>query len=161
MKKISRLFMILGCLCILVSCCLFGYSQYEKRKQIKEIQSLYQATVPLIPETYIPSETSYLDIQGHDIEGIVQNSKIHWVLSHEEGFPQYKQKSLVVPEVLLTQMETLKNKEKLTIKTASGQVSTYELEVIGFVDQLSTKKNIMYCKTSSRYYCINMIEVNI
>ena len=38
MKKISQLLMTLGCICILVSCALFGYSQYRQNKEIKDIQ---------------------------------------------------------------------------------------------------------------------------
>lgn len=67
MKKISQLLMTLGCICILESCALFGYSQYRQNKEIKDIQTLYTQTKQLIPDSYISSEDAYLDIDGHDI----------------------------------------------------------------------------------------------
>lgn len=72
MKKISHLFMTLGCLCILVSCCLFGYEKYRQNKEIKNLKRLYDQSVQLVLDTYIPSDNGYLDVQGYDIQAVLQ-----------------------------------------------------------------------------------------
>ena len=59
MKKISQLLMALGCICILVSCALFGYVKYRQSKEIKDIQTLYTQTKQLIPDSYISSDEYY------------------------------------------------------------------------------------------------------
>ena len=59
MKKISQLLMTLGCICILVSCALFGYSLYRQNKEIKDIQILYNQTKQLIPDSYVSSEGAH------------------------------------------------------------------------------------------------------
>ena len=129
MKKISHLFMTLGCLCILVSCCLLGYEKYRQNKEIKDIQRLYNQTVALIPDTYIPSD----------------------------NLPHYKNKNIVIPCLYLKQMQSLKTQDILTIQSISGYKTQYELEVIGEVDTLSSNTLYMYCKSGSHYYCINLI----
>lgn len=127
MKKISQLLMTLGCICILVSCALFGYSQYRQNKEIKDIQTLYTHTKQLIPDSYISSENAYLDIDGHDIYAILQVNDIKWVIGHEESLPHYKNKNIIIPESLLKQVQSLKNRDKLTIHTVSGETIKYQL----------------------------------
>ena len=117
MKKISHLFMTLGCLCILVSCCLFGYEKYRQNKEIKELQGLYNQTIQLIPDTYIPSDNGYLDVQGHDIQAVLQAGDIKWVIGKEDNLPHYKNKNIVIPDLYLKQMQSLKNKDILTIQS--------------------------------------------
>ena len=56
-------------------------------------------------------------------------------------------------------MQLLKNRDKLTIHTVSGETIKYQLEVIGKVDQLSKSIPALYCKNGSSYYCINLIKV--
>lgn len=56
-------------------------------------------------------------------------------------------------------MQSLKNKDILTIQSISGYKTQYELEVIGEVDTLSSDTLYMYCKSVSQYYCINLIMV--
>lgn len=159
MKKISRLFMTLGCLCILVSCCLFGYSQYRQYKEIKNMQTLYEETIPLIPDNYISSQGGYLDLQGHYIEAVLEVGSIHWVIGDEETLPHYKNKNIIIPESLLKQVQSLKNRDILTIHAVSGETIKYQVEVIGKVDQLSKSMPALYCKNGSSYYCINLIKV--
>lgn len=159
MKKISQLLMTLGCFCILVSCALFGYSFYRQNKEIKDIQTLYTQTKQLIPDSYISSEDAYLDIDGHDIYAILQVNDIKWVIGHEESLPHYKNKNIIIPESLLKQVQSLKNRDLLTIHSVSGETIKYQLEVIGKVDQLSKSIPTLYCKNGSSYYCINLIKV--
>ena len=159
MKKISQLLMTLGCICILVSCALFGYSLYRQNKEIKDIQTLYTQTKQLIPNSYISSEDAYLDIDGHDIYAILQVNDIKWVIGEEDNLPHYKNKNIVIPDLYLKQMQSLKNKDILTIQSISGYKTQYELEVIGEVDTLSSDTLYMYCKSGSQYYCINLIMV--
>ena len=159
MKKISQLLMTLGCICILVSCALFGYSLYRQNKEIKDIQILYNQTKQLIPDSYVSSEGAYLDIDGHDIYAILQVNDIKWVISHEESLPHYKNKNIIIPESLLKQMQSLNNRDLLTIHAVSGETIKYQLEVIGKVDQLSKSMPALYCKNGSSYYCINLIKV--
>lgn len=134
MKKISQLLMALGCICILVSCALFGYSLYRQNKEIKDIQTLYTQTKQLIPDSYISSEDAYLDIDGHNIYAILQVNDIKWVIGREEGLPHYKNKNIIIPESLLKQVQSLKNRDLLTIHVVSGETIKYQLEVIGKVD---------------------------
>lgn len=157
MKKISHLFMTLGCLCILVSCCLFGYEKYRQNKEIKDILRLYNQTAALIPDTYIPSDNGYLDVEGHDIQAVLQVNDIKWVIGKEDDLPHYKNKNIVIPDLYLKQMQSLKTQDILTIQSISGYKTQYELEVIGEVDTLSSDTLNMYCKSGSHYYCINLI----
>lgn len=151
--------MTLGCLCILVSCCLFGYSQYHQYKEIKNMQTLYEETIPLIPDNYISSQGGYLDLQGHYIEAVLEVGSIHWVIGDEETLPHYKNKNIIIPESLLKQVQSLKNRDILTIHAVSGETIKYQVEVIGKVDQLSKGRPALYCKNGSSYYCINLIKV--
>lgn len=151
--------MTLGCLCILVSCCLFGYSQYRQYKEIKNMQTLYEETIPLIPDNYISSQGGYLDLQGHYIEAVLEVGSIHWVIGDEETLPHYKNKNIIIPESLLKQVQSLKNRDILTIHAVSGETIKYQVEVIGKVDQLSKSMPALYCKNGSSYYCINLIKV--
>lgn len=151
--------MTLECLCILVSCCLFGYSQYRQYKEIKNMQTLYEETIPLIPDNYISSQGGYLDLQGHYIEAVLEVGSIHWVIGDEETLPHYKNKNIIIPESLLKQVQSLKNRDILTIHAVSGETIKYQVEVIGKVDQLSKSMPALYCKNGSSYYCINLIKV--
>lgn len=159
MKKISQLLMALGCICILVSCALFGYSLYQQNKEIKDIQTLYTQTKQLIPNSYISSEDAYLDIDGHDIYAILQVNNIKWVIGEEDNLPHYKNKNIVIPDLYLKQMQSLKSKDIITIQSISGYKTQYELDVIGEVDTLSSDTLYMYCKSGPQYYCINLIMV--
>ena len=159
MKKISQLLMALGCICILVSCALFGYSLYRQNKEIKDIQTLYTQTKQLIPDSYISSEDAYLDIDGHDIYAILQVNDIKWVIGEEDNLPHYKNKNIVIPDLYLKQMQSLKSKDIITIQSISGYKTQYELDVIGEVDTLSSDTLYMYCKSGPQYYCINLIMV--
>lgn len=159
MKKISQLLMALGCICILVSCALFGYSLYQQNKEIKDIQTLYTQTKQLIPDSYISSEDAYLDIDGHDIYAILQVNNIKWVIGEEDNLPHYKNKNIVIPDLYLKQMQSLKSKDIITIQSISGYKTQYELDVIGEVDTLSSDTLYMYCKSGPQYYCINLIMV--
>lgn len=159
MKKISQLLMALGCICILVSCALFGYSLYQQNKEIKDIQTLYTQTKQLIPNSYISSEDAYLDIDGHDIYAILQVNDIKWVIGEEDNLPHYKNKNIVIPDLYLKQMQSLKSKDIITIQSISGYKTQYELDVIGEVDTLSSDTLYMYCKSGPQYYCINLIMV--
>ena len=81
------------------------------------------------------------------------------VRGHEESLPHYKNKNIIIPKSLLKQVQSLKNRDKLTIHTVSGETIKYQLEVIGKVDQLSKSIPALYCKNGSSYYCINLIKV--
>ena len=72
---------------------------------------------------------------------------------------RYKNKNIVIPDLYLKQMQSLKSKDILTIQSISGYKTQYELEVIGEVDTLSSDTLYMYCKSGSQYYCINLIMV--
>lgn len=74
-----------------------------------------------------------------------------------EEIYRYKNKNIVIPDLYLKQMQSLKNKDILTIQSNSGYKTQYELEVIGEVDALSNDTLYMYCKSGSQYYCINFI----
>uniref|UniRef100_UPI003FF0253F hypothetical protein n=2 Tax=Catenibacterium mitsuokai TaxID=100886 RepID=UPI003FF0253F len=74
-----------------------------------------------------------------------------------EEIYRYKNKNIVIPDLYLKQMQSLKNKDILTIQSISGYKTQYELEVIGEVDTLSSDTLYMYCKSGSQYYCINLI----
>lgn len=74
-----------------------------------------------------------------------------------EEIYRYKNKNIVIPDLYLKQMQSLKNKDILTIQSISGYKTKYELEVIGEVDTLSSDTLYMYCKSGSQYYCINLI----
>lgn len=76
-----------------------------------------------------------------------------------EEIYRYKNKNIVIPDLYLKQMQSLKNKDILTIQSISGYKTQYELEVIGEVDALSSDTLYMYCKSGSQYYCINLIVV--
>ena len=159
MKKISRVFMTLGCLCILVSCCLFGYTRYHQYKEIKNMQTLYDKTLPLIPDTYISPSGGYLDIQGYGVEAVLEVGSIHLVIGDEETLPHYKNKNIIIPDLFLTEIEKIRSQDILTIHFVSGAKKTYICEVIGEVETLSQDTPTIYCKRGSQYYCINLIEV--
>lgn len=159
MKKISRVFMTLGCLCILVSCCLFGYARYHQYKEIKNIQTLYKKTLPLLPDIYISSQGGYLDIQGYDIEAVLEVGSIHLVVGDEETLPHYKNKNIFIPDLFLTEIEKIRSQDILTIHFVSGAKKTYICEVIGEVETLSQDTPAMYCERGSCFYCINLIKV--
>ena len=74
-----------------------------------------------------------------------------------EEIYRYKNKNIVIPDLYLKQMQSLKNKDILTIQSISGYKTQYELEVIGGVDTLSSDTLYMYCKSGSQYYCIDLI----
>lgn len=74
-----------------------------------------------------------------------------------EEIYRYKNKNIVIPDLYLKQMQSLKNKDILTIQSISGYKTQYELEVIGEVDTLSSDTLYMYCKSGSQYYCIDLI----
>ena len=76
-----------------------------------------------------------------------------------EEIYRYKNKNIVIPDLYLKQMQSLKNKDILTIQSISGYKTQYELEVIGEVDTLSSDTLYMYCKSGLRYYCINLIMI--
>ena len=161
MKKTSQFLKILGCLCILVSCCLFGYSQYLKKAQKSRIEKLYKQTVQLIPDTYVPSSNANLDVDGYDIKAVVTGNSLHLVISTSEELPHYKKGNIYIPETYLKDIEKLRSGDIVTIKTISGKILKYQLEVIGYVDQLSkTKDLVFYTYTNSKYYCINAIRVS-
>lgn len=84
--------------------------------------------------------------------------RLHKKLLFEEIY-RYKNKNIVIPDLYLKQMQSLKNKDILTIQSISGYKTQYELEVIGEVDTLSSDTLYMYCKSGSQYYCINLIMV--
>ena len=151
--------MTLGCLCILVSCCLFGYARYHQYKEIKNMQTLYKETLSLIPDNYISSQGGYLDIQGYDIEAVLEVGSIHLVIGDEESLPHYKNKNIVIPDLYLKEIEKIKSQDILTIHFVSGAKKTYLCEVIGEVDTLSQDTPAMYCKSGSCQYCINLIKV--
>lgn len=160
MKKTSYFLKILGCLCILVSCYLFGYSSYLKKAQNNHMRSLYKQTVKLIPDTYIPSENASLDVEGYDIKGIMTSSGVHLVIGTTEELPHYKNKNINIPDTYLKQIQQLHTNDKLTIKAISGKTLKYQLEVIGWVDHLSQSNDVVvYCISHSKYYCINLIEI--
>lgn len=73
-----------------------------------------------------------------------------------EEIYRYKNKNIVIPGLYLKQMQSLKNKDIITIQSISGYKTQYELEVIGEVDTLSSDTLYMYCKSGSQYYCINL-----
>ena len=151
--------MTLGCLCILVSCRLFGYARYHQYKGTKNMQTLYKETIPLIPDNYISSQGSYLDIQGYDIEAVLEVGLIHWVIGDEEFLPHYKNRNIVIPDLYLEELEKIKSHDILMIRSISGAKKIYSCEVIGEVDTLSQDTLAMYCKSGSSYYCINLIKV--
>ena len=151
--------MTLGCLCILVSCCLFGYANYHQYKEIKNMQTLYKETLSLIPDNYISSLGGYLDIQGYDIEAVLEVGSIHLVIGNEETLPYYKNKNIVIPDLYLKEIQKIKTQDVLTIHFVSGTKKTYICEVIGEVDTLSQDTPAMYCKSGSCQYCINLIKV--
>ena len=151
--------MTLGCLCILVSCCLFGYANYHQYKEIKNMQTLYKETLSLIPDNYISSQGGYLDIQGYDIEAVLEVGSIHLVIGNEETLPYYKNKNIVIPDLYLKEIQKIKTQDVLTIHFVSGAKKTYICEVIGEVDTLSQDTPAMYCKSGSCQYCINLIKV--
>ena len=151
--------MTLGCLCILVSCCLFGYARYHQYKEIKNMQTLYKETLSLIPDNYISSQGGYLDIQGYDIEAVLEVGSIHLVIGNEETLPYYKNKNIVIPDLYLKEIQKIKTQDVLTIHFVSGAKKTYICEVIGEVDTLSQDTPAMYCKSGSCQYCINLIKV--
>lgn len=70
-----------------------------------------------------------------------------------------KNKNIVIPDLYLKQMQSLKSKDIITIQSISGYKTQYELEVIGEVDTLSSDTLYMYCKSGSQYYCIDLIMV--
>ena len=74
-----------------------------------------------------------------------------------EEIYRYKNKNIVIPDLYLKQMQSLKNKDILTIQSISGYKTQYKLEVIGEIDTLSSDTLYMYCKSGSQYYCINLI----
>ena len=74
-----------------------------------------------------------------------------------EEIYRYKNKNIVIPDLYLKQMQSLKSKDILTIQSISGYKTQYELEVIGEVDTLSSDTLYMYCKSGSQYYCIDLI----
>lgn len=76
-----------------------------------------------------------------------------------EEIYRYKNKNIVIPDLYLKQMQSLKSKDILTIQSISGYKTQYELEVIGEVDTLSSDTLYMYCKSGSQYYCIDLIMV--
>ena len=123
------------------------------------MQTLYEETIPLIPDNYISSQGGYLDLQGHYIEAVLEVGSIHWVIGDEETLPHYKNKNIIIPESLLKQVQSLKNRDILTIHAVSGETIKYQVEVIGKVDQLSKSMPALYCKNGSSYYCINLIKV--
>ena len=123
------------------------------------MQTLYEETIPLIPDNYISSQGGYLDLQGHYIEAVLEVGSIHWVIGDEETLPHYKNKNIIIPESLLKQVQSLKNRDILTIHAVSGETIKYQVEVIGKVDQLSKGIPALYCKNGSSYYCINLIKV--
>ena len=81
------------------------------------------------------------------------------VRGHEESLPHYKNKNIIIPESLWKQVQSLKNRDLLTIHSVSGETIKYQLEVIGKVDRLSKSIPALYCKNGSSYYCINLIKV--
>lgn len=74
-----------------------------------------------------------------------------------EEIYRYKNKNIVIPDLYLKQMQSLKSKDIITIQSISGYKTQYELEVIGEVDTLSSDTLYMYCKSGSQYYCIDLI----
>lgn len=76
-----------------------------------------------------------------------------------EEIYRYKNKNIVIPDLYLKQMQSLKSKDIITIQSISGYKTQYELEVIGEVDTLSSDTLYMYCKSESQYYCIDLIMV--
>ena len=76
-----------------------------------------------------------------------------------EEIYRYKNKNIVIPDLYLKQMQSLKNKDILTIQSISGYKTQYELEVIGEIDTLSNDTLYMYSESGSQYYCINLIMV--
>lgn len=76
-----------------------------------------------------------------------------------EEIYRYKNKNIVILDLYLKQMQSLKSKDIITIQSISGYKTQYELEVIGEVDTLSSDTLYMYCKSGSQYYCINLIMV--
>lgn len=70
-----------------------------------------------------------------------------------------KNKNIVIPDLYLKQMQSLKNKDIITIQSILGYKTQYKLEVIGEVDALSSDTLYMYCESGSQYYCINLIMV--
>ncbi|WP_270397972.1 hypothetical protein [Catenibacterium mitsuokai] len=76
-----------------------------------------------------------------------------------EEIYRYKNKNIVIPDLYLKQMQSLKSKDIITIQSISGYKTQYELEVIGEVDTLSSDTLYMYCKSGSQYYCIDLIMV--
>lgn len=73
-----------------------------------------------------------------------------------EEIYRYKNKNIVIPDLYLKQMQSLKNKDIITIQSISGYKIQYKLEVIGEVDTLSSDTLYMYCESGSQYYCINL-----
>ena len=118
-----------------------------------------QSSYYLAAAKYLGLAEESLDIDGHDIYAILQVNDIKWVISHEESLPHYKNKNIIIPESLLKQVQSLKNRDLLTIHSVSGETIKYQLEVIGKVDQLSKSIPALYCKNGSSYYCINLIKV--
>lgn len=76
-----------------------------------------------------------------------------------EEIYRYKNKNIVIPDLYLKQMQSLKSKDIITIQSISGYKTQYKLEVIGEVDTLSSDTLYMYCESGSQYYCINLIMV--
>lgn len=76
-----------------------------------------------------------------------------------EEIYRYKNKNIVIPDLYLKQMQSLKSKDIITIQSISGYKTQYELEVIGEVDTLSSDTLYMYCKSGSQYYCIDLIMI--
>lgn len=64
-----------------------------------------------------------------------------------EEIYRYKNKNIVIPDLYLKQMQSLKNKDILTIQSISGYKTQYELEVIGEIDTLSNDTLYMYCES--------------
>ena len=61
-----------------------------------------------------------------------------------EEIYRYKNKNIVIPDLYLKQMQSLKSKDIITIQSISGYKTQYELEVIGEVDTLSSDTLYMY-----------------
>lgn len=71
------------------------------------MQTLYEETIPLIPDNYISSQGGYLDLQGHYIEAVLEVGSIHWVIGDEETLPHYKNKNIVIPDLYLKEVQKI------------------------------------------------------
>ena len=163
MKRFGKnIIVIIGCLCIIIAAALFVYNKSLTQKNYKNAKRLYSESEKLIPPVYMAGVNGDLLVEDYKITGTLTSKHMKCVISKDHDLPYYKNKMIVIPDYLKSDLFNLRDGEVITLKKASGKKVTYKVTDHGWIPYKNlTKVGLtMYNKVSRYCYFVSAKKVS-